>query len=140
MSTLHGFCRESVEPDAVKWETHVLAVLYSEGSARISILAQTFDTTTCCALNICLSRAQVDLCSDPELVRRVAAGRPSTVCISALTGDGLDELASALELQLAKQMTHQRVLIPYGMGEVRPDGTAVKACLHAVIGTTRTAA
>lgn len=63
--------------------------------------------------------AQVDLCSDPELVRQVAAGRAATVCISALTGDGLDKLASELELQLAKQMSHQRVLIPYDMGEVR---------------------
>jgi hypothetical protein len=33
-----------------------------------------------------ISCLQVDLCADPELVRRVAAGRKATVCISALTG------------------------------------------------------
>lgn len=61
---------------------------------------------------------KVDLCADPDLVRRVAAGREATVCISALTGEGLEDLASELERQLAAQMSHQRVLVPYSMGEV----------------------
>lgn len=40
------------------------------------------------------------------------------MCISALTGEGLEDLASELERQLSAQMSHQRVLVPYSMGEV----------------------
>jgi len=61
---------------------------------------------------------KVDLCADPEFVRQVAAGRETTVCISALTGEGLEDLAAVLETQLAGQMTLQRWLVPYSQGEV----------------------
>lgn len=37
-------------------------------------------------ITVTMTCLQVDLCADPELVRRVAAGRKATVCISALTG------------------------------------------------------
>lgn len=61
---------------------------------------------------------KVDLCADPEFVRKVAAGRETTVCISALTGEGLEDLAEVLEAQLALQGSLQHVMVPYAMGEV----------------------
>ena len=41
------------------------------------------------------------------------------VCVSALTGEAFEDLADEIERQLSMQMSHQKFLIPYHLGEVR---------------------
>ena len=48
-------------------------------------------------------------------VRKVAAGRESVVCLSAVTGEGVDELLESLVQQLTKHMVFIRALIPFSL-------------------------
>lgn len=57
-------------------------------------------------LPTCLSGAQV---------RKVAAGRESVVCLSAVTGEGVGDLLESLEQQLTKHMVFIRALIPFSL-------------------------
>lgn len=46
----------------------------------------------------------MDLCADPAVVRAVAARREGTVCISGLTGEGMDELLERVSHKLQVRM------------------------------------
>ena len=61
---------------------------------------------------------QVDACADPEVVRAVAARRTGTVCVSALTGEGLAELLERVGSKLQDAMVSVHVLVPYA--QARP--------------------
>eukprot|EP00887_Chlorella_sp_A99_P002959 scaffold24.g2959.t1 len=56
---------------------------------------------------------KVDACPDPAMVRAVAAGRDSTVCVSGLTGEGLEQLLEGISSKLQHSMVAVHVLVPY---------------------------
>ena len=60
----------------------------------------------------CSSNVSIDLCNRVQL-ETVAEGRPSVVCISAATGEGIDELMQAIEQHLKEGMTLIHALIPF---------------------------
>ncbi|EFJ39892.1 hypothetical protein VOLCADRAFT_108445 [Volvox carteri f. nagariensis] len=61
---------------------------------------------------------KVDATSNPEEIRRVAAKRSRTVCISGRTGEGLDELLELLGQVLEESMEEVRALLPYSAGDL----------------------
>ena len=60
----------------------------------------------------CSGNVSSDLCNRMQL-ETVAKGRPSVVCISAATGEGIDELMQAIEQHLKQEMTLIHALIPF---------------------------
>ena len=60
----------------------------------------------------CCSIVLSDLCNSVQL-ETVAEGRSSVVCISAETGEGIDELMQAIEQHLKEEMTLVHALIPF---------------------------
>jgi GTP-binding protein HflX len=84
---------------------------------------------------------KADLLSEDER-REVALSLPDAVLVSALAGEGLDELRERIEVVFAETLTEVELLIPYNQGgrlhelhEVagelertdRPDGVLVHA-------------
>jgi len=61
---------------------------------------------------------KVDLLTDPEQARKIAAQYQNAVAISALHGHGLEDLLQAVESALAEQMVFVRANIPYADSEL----------------------
>ncbi|XP_047327684.1 GTPase HflX [Impatiens glandulifera] len=61
---------------------------------------------------------KVDQASDPKKVRLEADKREDTLCISALTGDGLDEFCEVVQEKLKDSMVWVEALIPFDKGEL----------------------
>lgn len=61
---------------------------------------------------------KIDLLTDPQNAQEVAARYPSAVAISALYGQGLDQLLLKIESLLAQQMLPVRVQVPYAATEL----------------------
>jgi GTP-binding protein HflX len=63
---------------------------------------------------------KVDACWDPEMVKAVAEQRDNTVCVSAMTGDGIPDLLTTVGERLRDQL-HSKVkelLVPYTHGDL----------------------
>ena len=56
---------------------------------------------------------KVDVAPDPDAARAVAAGRADTLCVSALTGEGLEVLLAAVEAKVADGMQLVHALVPF---------------------------
>jgi len=81
---------------------------------------------------------KVDACAEPGAIKAVAAARPGTICISALTGDGLAELEQAISSKLQEQMVEISCLVPYNRGDIVEEihrTGAVIAIQHTEAGT-----
>ncbi|XP_022140776.1 uncharacterized protein LOC111011354 [Momordica charantia] len=61
---------------------------------------------------------KVDKVDDPELVRLEAEKRGDVVCVSALSGDGLDKFCDAVQGKLKDSMVWVEALIPFDRGEL----------------------
>ncbi|XP_057469694.1 uncharacterized protein LOC130758781 [Actinidia eriantha] len=60
---------------------------------------------------------KVDKASDPLKIKLEAEKREDTVCISALSGGGLDEFCNAVQEKLKDSMVWVEALIPFDKGE-----------------------
>ncbi|KAL6995731.1 hypothetical protein U1Q18_005865 [Sarracenia purpurea var. burkii] len=60
---------------------------------------------------------KVDNASDPLKIKLEAEKREDTVCISALSGDGLDDFCNAVQEKLKDSMVWVEALIPFNKGE-----------------------
>ncbi|KAK1555705.1 hypothetical protein Q3G72_030248 [Acer saccharum] len=61
---------------------------------------------------------KVDRVSDPQKIKLEAEKREDVVCVSALTGDGLDEFCSAVQKKLKDSMVWVEALVPFDKGEL----------------------
>ncbi|XP_023535562.1 uncharacterized protein LOC111796964 isoform X2 [Cucurbita pepo subsp. pepo] len=61
---------------------------------------------------------KVDKVSDPQHIRLEAEKRGDVVCVSALSGDGLDEFCNAVQGKLKDSMVWVEALIPFDRGEL----------------------
>lgn len=61
---------------------------------------------------------KIDACADPGAVAAVAARRPGTVCVSGLTGNGVENLLAAVANKLQNSMKYIQALIPYSEGDL----------------------
>ncbi|CAH9080938.1 unnamed protein product [Cuscuta epithymum] len=60
---------------------------------------------------------KVDRVSDPEKIK-LEAKRRNAICISAFTGEGLDELCNAIQDRLKDTMVWVEALVPFDKGEL----------------------
>ncbi|KAK6115798.1 hypothetical protein DH2020_008067 [Rehmannia glutinosa] len=60
----------------------------------------------------------VDNAKDPEKIKSEAKKNTDTICISALTGEGLDDFCDAVQEKLKDMMVWVEALIPFDKGEL----------------------
>uniref|UniRef100_A0A7N1A3Z5 Uncharacterized protein n=1 Tax=Kalanchoe fedtschenkoi TaxID=63787 RepID=A0A7N1A3Z5_KALFE len=65
-----------------------------------------------------ISKLIVDKASNPHEIKLEAAKRDDVVCISALTGEGLDDFCSAIQEKLKDIMVWIEALVPFDKGEL----------------------
>ncbi|XP_031269016.1 uncharacterized protein LOC116127493 [Pistacia vera] len=61
---------------------------------------------------------KVDRVSDPQKIKLEAEKREDVVCISALSGNGLDEFCNAVQEKLKDSMVWVEALVPFDKGEL----------------------
>lgn len=61
---------------------------------------------------------KIDKAEDPEKLRLEAERRQDVVCVSALTGEGLDDFCNAVQVKLKDTMVWIEALIPFDKGEL----------------------
>ncbi|KAM3304622.1 GTPase HflX [Capsicum chacoense] len=61
---------------------------------------------------------KVDKAGDPEKIKLEAKRRNNVVCVSALTGEGLDEFCNKIQNRLKDAMVWVEALIPFDKGEL----------------------
>ncbi|KAL5778069.1 hypothetical protein ACOSP7_010995 [Xanthoceras sorbifolium] len=61
---------------------------------------------------------KVDRVSDPQKIKLEAEKREDVVCVSALSGDGLDEFCNAVQKKLKDSMVWVEALVPFAKGEL----------------------
>jgi GTP-binding protein HflX len=61
---------------------------------------------------------KIDRFRDPDAARAALSEMPDSVAISALTGDGLDDLLDEIEEVLESEMRHISVLLPFERGDL----------------------
>ncbi|KAM0967747.1 uncharacterized protein LOC126602531 [Malus sylvestris] len=61
---------------------------------------------------------KVDKVSDPESIKLEAEKRDDVICISALSGEGINEFCSAVQEKLKDSMVWVEALIPFEKGEL----------------------
>jgi GTP-binding protein HflX len=86
--------------------------------------------------------------ADPLVVKQLLVREPHAVVVSAHTGEGIDELLSAIEADLPQPSSHVDVLLPYARGDLlnqihtqgeiesldhEPDGTHVVARVNGAL-------
>lgn len=61
---------------------------------------------------------KIDAAENPEALRDLAASQPKTVCVSALTGEGIDDLMLLIRRQVQDLLARLTALIPYSEGSL----------------------
>ncbi|KAL0432431.1 UNVERIFIED_CONTAM: GTPase HflX [Sesamum latifolium] len=61
---------------------------------------------------------KVDSAKDPEKIKSEAKKKADVICISALTGEGLDDFCNAVQEKLKDMMVWVEALIPFDKGEL----------------------
>jgi GTP-binding protein HflX len=89
--------------------------------------------------------------ADPLVVARLLRREPHSVVVSAVTGEGIEELLTAIESELPRPSTEVDVLVPYDRGDLvarvhrhgevlkredEPDGTRLRARVTADLAET----
>ncbi|GLC45322.1 hypothetical protein PLESTB_000309600 [Pleodorina starrii] len=102
---------------------HVVDISHPSAAAQNAAVLAVLDElgVDCSATPIVTAWNKIDATSNPEEIRRIAAKRSRTICISGRTGEGLDALLEMLGAELERSMEEVRALLPYSSGDLLND-------------------
>jgi len=97
---------------------HVVDITHRNASAQAKSVQETLIDIEAGDIPMVTAFNKIDLLKDPETAIKNLDGFPSTFPISARTGQGLDELLSAIENELFETYIDLDVFIPYQDGHL----------------------
>ncbi|GIL88353.1 hypothetical protein Vretifemale_16327 [Volvox reticuliferus] len=97
---------------------HVVDISHPSAAAQNAAVMAVLEELGVKDIPIVTAWNKIDATSNPEEIRRIAAKRSRTVCISGRTGEGLDELLEMLGGVLERSMEEVRALLPYSSGDL----------------------
>jgi GTP-binding protein HflX len=97
---------------------HVVDVTHINAQAQAKAVYQTLVEIEADKIPVLIALNKIDLLNDPERARRLIAGFPNAVAISARTGQGVDDLLSAIQDHLFENYTRIKVWLPYSEGNL----------------------
>ncbi|PNW71706.1 hypothetical protein CHLRE_16g665650v5 [Chlamydomonas reinhardtii] len=100
---------------------HVVDISHPNAAAQNEAVMQVLTELGVDHIPIVTAWNKIDACSNPDEVRRIAAKRTRTVCISGMTGEGLEQLMEVLGGELEKAMVEVHALLPYSAGDLLND-------------------
>lgn len=95
---------------------HVVDVTHPNASAQAEAVHQTLAEIEADHVPILTALNKIDKLQDPERARSSLSGFPNSVAISALTGEGVEEMLEAINDQLYENYVTIKVKLPYQEG------------------------
>jgi len=97
---------------------HVVDVTHANAHAQAKAVYQTLVEIEADKIPVLIALNKIDLLDDPERARRLIAGFPNAVAISARTGQGIDDLLVAIQDHLFENYIKIKVWLPYSEGNL----------------------
>ncbi|GMH41293.1 hypothetical protein BSKO_09203 [Bryopsis sp. KO-2023] len=97
---------------------HVVDVSHANAAAQADAVIQVLKDIGVEDIPILTVWNKLDQCEDPDAVREMVMQRSDTVCISAGTGEGVDELLKTIETAVEDSMIPVNICIPYSCGDL----------------------
>lgn len=97
---------------------HIVDVSHEEWETQYEAVLETISTLGADATPVVTVFNKVDAAYDPVTVRRLSAEWPDSVAVSALTGEGVDDLLALVRKKLEGRLGSVRVLVPYDMAHL----------------------
>ncbi|KAK4351938.1 hypothetical protein RND71_027456 [Anisodus tanguticus] len=104
--------------DAVEQAKHDLSKPFFLYRSLVILNVDGLSSVSCCFSDAYCTRFVVDKAGDPEKIKLEAKTRSDVVCISAVTGEGLDEFCNEIQNRLKDAMVWVEALIPFDKGEL----------------------
>ena len=95
---------------------HVVDVTHPQARAQAEAVHQTLAEIEADHIPVLTALNKIDRLSDPERARQALSGFENSVAISALTGEGIEEMLAAANRQLYERYTPLTVRLPYAQG------------------------
>ncbi len=97
---------------------HVVDVTHSNAQAQANAVYQTLKEIEADSLPVVTALNKIDRLADPEAARAALAAYPNSVAISALRGDGMDDLLQKINDRLYEASMPVTVRLPYAEGSL----------------------
>lgn len=92
---------------------HVVDVSNPEWEMQLESVLQTIDAIGADEVPVMTVFNKIDAAADPAMVRRMASEHPDSVAMSALTGEGMDDLLELIKKLVSDRLSIIKVLVPY---------------------------
>ncbi|XP_010672784.2 uncharacterized protein LOC104889285 [Beta vulgaris subsp. vulgaris] len=97
---------------------HVVDISHPLAEQQIDAVDEVLSELDVSSIPILMVWNKVDKVSDPEKIKAEAERRGDVVCLSALSGDGLDDFCKAIREKLKDSMVWIEALVPFDKGEL----------------------
>ena len=97
---------------------HVLDIMHENMRAQAESVLSTLDDIEAGHIPVITAINKIDQLADPKAARIAMEGFQDAVAISALAGDGINDLLESVETQLYKMYTSLEVELPYSEGKL----------------------
>ena len=97
---------------------HVVDITHPNVAEQAAIVAETLAELGATDIPLLVALNKIDRLTDPEQVVEQLAQYPNSLAVSALTGQGLDELLARIEGVLQASQQPVTLLIPYSRGDL----------------------
>ncbi|XWS24415.1 hypothetical protein CRYUN_Cryun28dG0099800 [Craigia yunnanensis] len=97
---------------------HVVDISHPLAEQQIDAVEKVLSELDVSAIPKLMVWNKVDRVSDPQKIKLEAERREDVVCISALTGDGLQEFCNAVQEKLKDSMVPVEALVPFDKGDL----------------------
>ncbi|XP_021889672.1 uncharacterized protein LOC110808479 [Carica papaya] len=95
---------------------HVVDISHTLAEQQVDAVDQVLSELDVSSIPKLIVWNKVDGVSDPQKIKSEAEKRDDVICISALTGEGLDEFCDAVQEKLKDFMVWVEALVPYDQG------------------------
>lgn len=95
---------------------HIVDVTHENAQAQAKAVYQTLKDIDADKIPVLIALNKIDQLSNPEKARQALVNYPHAVAISALTGEGIDDLLQSVSEQLYENLIQITVLLPYEEG------------------------
>jgi GTP-binding protein HflX len=92
---------------------HVVDVSNPEWEMQLEAVLQTVNDLGADSVPMLTVFNKIDAAPDPIAVRKIAAEHPGSVAISALTGEGIDDLFAMIKNAVSDRLSIVKALVPY---------------------------
>jgi GTP-binding protein HflX len=113
VAAFHATLEEIAEADLL---IHVVDVTHPNAQAHAKAVYQTLEDINADHIPVLIALNKIDQLSNPEKARQALVDLNHSVAISALTGDGIDELLDVANNLLFENLSYISVNLPYQEG------------------------